>query len=162
MIFRSMPTMSALLLAGSLSATSAAYARGGFASENPFAAEHIEALPPEIQRKLSARAKACGNKAAAAHYFSVTIGANGEQFLSLHFEEFSCRARTTLCQGDLCLHEVYLRSRGKHRLVFSVNARDLKMVKVNGAIGLEVTGGSARGRYRWSGGRFAKVSTRKE
>lgn len=162
MIFRSMPTMSALLLAGSLSATSAAYARGGFASENPFAAEHIEALPPEIQRKLSARAKACGNKAAAAHYFSVTIGANGEQFLSLHFEEFSCRARTTLCQGDLCLHEVYLRSRGKHRLVFSVHARDLKMVKVNGAIGLEVTGGSARGRYRWSGGRFAKVSTRKE
>lgn len=156
------PTMSALLLAGTLFATSAAYARGGFASENPFAAEHIEALPPQIQRKLSARARACGNKAAVAHYFSVTIGASGEQFLSLHFEEFSCRVRTTLCEGDLCLHEVYLKSRGRHRLVFSVHARDLKMVEDDGAIGLEVTGGASRGRYRWSGGRFVHVMTGKE
>lgn len=154
-----MPTMSALLIAGSLSATSAAYARGGFASENPFAAEHIEALPPEIQRKLSARARACGNKAAAAHYFSVTIG---EHFLSLHFEEFACRERTTVCEGDLCLHEVYLKSRGRHRLVFSVHARDLKMVEDDGTIGLEVTGGSSRGRYQWSGGRFLRVTPGKD
>jgi len=157
-----MPTISALLLAGSLSATSAAYARGGFASENPFAAEHIEALPPEIQRKLSARAKACGNKAAAAHYFSVTIGANGEQFLSLHFEDFACQNRATVCEGDLCLHEVYLKSRAGHRLVFSAHARDLKMVDDHDTIGLEVVGGSLRGRYRWSGGRFTRVMTGKE
>lgn len=161
-MFRFMPMMSALLLAGPLSATSAAYARGGFASENPFAAEHIEALPPEIQHKLSARASACGNRAAAAHYFSVTIGTNGEQFLSLHFEEFSCRVRTTLCKGDFCLHEVYLRSRGRHRLVFSAHARDLRMVEVDGTIGLEVTGGSAHGRYQWNGKRFVRISTRKE
>ncbi|ACI94829.1 conserved hypothetical protein [Afipia carboxidovorans OM5] len=153
-----MPTMSALLLAGSLSATSAAYARGGFASENPLAAEHIEALPPEIRRKLSVRARACGNKAAAAHYFSVTIGTKGQHFISLHFEDFACQNRTTICQGDLCLHEVYLQSRAGHRLVFSTHARDLKMVDDDDTIGLEVTGGTLRGRYRWSGGRFALIT----
>lgn len=155
-------TMSALLLVGSLSATSAAYARGGFASENPLAAEHIEALPPQIQRKLSARARACGNKAAAAHYFSVTIGTKGQRFISLHFEDFVCQNRATVCQGDLCLHEVYLESRGRHRLVFSVHARDLKMVDDDNTIGLEVNGGFLRGRYRWSGGRFVRVTIGKE
>lgn len=114
-----MLTMSALLLAGSLSATSAAYARGGFASENPFAAEHIEELPPEIQRTMSARARACGNKAASAHYFSVSIGTKDQRFISLHFEDFACQNRNTICQGDLCLHEVYLQSRAGPRLVFS-------------------------------------------
>ncbi len=157
-----MPTMSALLLAGSLSATSAAYAGGSFASENPFATQHIEALPPAIQRKLSARAEKCGNKAAAAHYFSVTIGANREQFLSLHFEDFVCQNRAAVCQGDLCLHEVYLESRGRHRLVFSAHARDLKMVDDDSTIGLEVNGGFLRGRYRWSGGRFVRVTIGKE
>jgi len=155
-------TMSALLLVGSLSATSAAYARGGFASENPLAAEHIEALPPQIQRKLSARARACGNKAAAAHYFSVTIETKGQRFISLHFEDFVCKNRTTICAGDLCLHEVYLQSGAGHRLVFSAHARDLKMVNDGDTIGLEVSGGSLRGRYRWSSGRFLRVTTRKE
>lgn len=157
-----LPTMGALLLAGSLSATSAAYAGGGFASENPLATEHIEALPPEIQRKLSARARACGNKAAAAHYFSVTIGTKGQRFISLHFEDFACQNRTIVCAGDLCLHEVYLQTRTGHRLVFSAHARDLKMVNDDNTIGLEVTGGSLRGRYQWSGGRFIRATTWKD
>lgn len=105
-----------------------------------FAAEHIEALPPEIQRKLSARARACGNKAAAAHYFSVSIGTNGQHFISLHFEDFACQNRTTICRGGLCLHEVYLQSRAGPRLVFSAHARDLKMVDDDDTIGLEVSG----------------------
>ena len=155
--------ISALLLVGSLSATSAAYARGGFASENPFAAEHIEALPPKIQRKLSARARACGNKAAAAaHYFSVSIGTNGQRFISLHFEDFACQNRTTICRGGLCLHEVYLQSRAGPRLVFSAHARDLKMVDDDDTIGLEVSGGPLRGRYRWNGGHFVRMTTGKE
>lgn len=156
------PAISALLLAGSLSATSVAYARGGFASENPFAAEHIEALPPEIQRKLSARARACGNRAVAAHYFSVTIGTKGQRFISLHFEDFTCQNRTTVCARDLCLHEVYLQTRTGHRLVFSAHARDLKMVDDDNTIGLEVKGGSLQGRYRWSGGRFVHATTGKD
>lgn len=157
-----MPTMSALLLVELLSATSAVYARGGFSSENPLAAEHIEALPPEIQRKLSARARACGNKAAAAHYFSVTIATKGQRFISLHFEDFACQNRTTICREGLCLHEVYLQSKAGPRLVFSAHAHDLKMVDDGDTIGLEVSGGSLQGRYRWSSGRFVRMTTGKD
>lgn len=148
--------MTAALLLASLLACGQSSARGSFATENPWASEHIEGLPADIRRGIFARARACGSTAAAGHYFSVSIEAGGRRFVSLHFEDFACADRAAVCNGG-CLHEVYLESRGRHRLVFSVRARDLKMTD-GGAAGIEVNYGTSSQFFRWDGTRFVPAS----
>lgn len=145
----------ALLLGGPL-ACGQVTARGSFATENPWASEHIEGLPNGIRGEVLARARACGNKAAAAHYFLVSIAAGGTRFVSLHFEDFACSNRSVVCDDGLCLHQLYLDLRGRQRLVFSTRALDLRMFKDGDTVGIEVMGGPSAGRYRWQGGHFVR------
>ena len=134
-------------------------ARGSSSSERPWAAEHIDNLPPDIRRRIAARETACGNQAAAGHYFSVSIVAGGLRFRSLHFEEFACVNRASLCNARGCLHEVYLESGGRHRLVFSARAHDLKMID-GAAAGIEVNYGTSNQLFRWNGTRFVPASAK--
>ncbi|MBX9650255.1 MAG: hypothetical protein K2X57_24740 [Xanthobacteraceae bacterium] len=131
-----------------------ALARGSMATERPWASEHIEGLPADIRRAVVARERACGNAAAAAHYFSVSIEAGGQRFVSLHFEEFVCANRGAVCNAAGCLHEVYLESGGRHRLVFSARARDVRLSKDGGVAGIEVNYGASSQFFRWNGTRF--------
>lgn len=91
-----------------------AQSRGGFATERPWAPEHIERLPPDIRRDVEGHAKACGNPAAAAHYFSVSIEGSGLQCRAQHFEDFYCERRSAVCRPEGCLHEVFIDA-GRHR-----------------------------------------------
>lgn len=134
----------------------------GLATEHPLAAEHIEGLPPDIRGDALTRARACGNRAAAAHYFLVSIQAAGTRFVSLHFEDFVCRSRSAVCTDDLCLHRLYLDSRGRQRLVFSTRAREITMVNDGNTVGFEVIGGPSAGYYRWQGRRFVRAAVVKE
>lgn len=134
-----------------------AVARGSMAAERPWASEHIEGLPADIRRGVLAHERACGNSAAAGHYFSVSIDTGGQRFVSLHFEEFVCANRGAVCNAAGCLHEIYLESGGRHRLVFSVRAHDLKMTD-GGAAGLEVNYGTSNQFFRWNGARFVPAS----
>ena len=147
-----------VLLLGLLLASGQSSARGGFATENPWASEHIEGLPADLRRGILARARACGNAAAAAHYFSVSIEAGGQRFVSLHFEDFYCANRATVCNGG-CLHEVYLESGGRHRLVFSARARDTRLTNDGGIAGIEVVHGASKKSFRWNGRRFVPAGT---
>ena len=147
------------LLVGLLLASGQAPARGSMATERPWAAEHIEGLPADIRRGVLARERACGNSAAAAHYFSVSIVAGGQRFISLHFEDFVCANRAAVCNAGGCLHEVYLESGGRHRLVFSARARDLKMTD-GAAAGIEVNHGTSNQFFTWNGARFVPASAR--
>lgn len=132
--------------------SSAAWA--SFATEKPWASEHITKLPPDIRREVAKREQACGNKAAAAHYFAVSIEAQGQRFISLHFEDFACVNRPALCNQAGCLHEIYTRSPGSHRKVFSNYALDVKMTNNDGIAGLEVNNGAAIEFFRWNGRTF--------
>jgi len=145
------------LLAAALWCGEAVARASGLATEHPLAAEHIEGLPPDIRGDALARARACGNKAAAAHYFSVSIQIGGTRFISLHFEDFVCMNRTAVCDDGLCLHRIYLDSRGRQRLVFSTRAREITMFNDGNTVGLKVIGGPSAGRYRWCGGRFVRA-----
>ena len=80
----------AAFLLMSLQASGQSSARSGMATERPWASEHIEGLPVDIRRRIVALERVCGNAAAAAHYFAVSIEAGGRRFVSLHFEEFAC------------------------------------------------------------------------
>lgn len=150
------PIAGALFLA-SLLTSGQAQARGSAATERPWASEHIEALPADLRRGIIARERACGNAAAAGHYFSVSMEAGGQRFVSLHFEDFACQKRAAVCNADGCLHEVYLELRGRQRLVFSAHALDLKMTDAGGVAGIEVVANASRRFLRWDGHRFVPV-----
>ena len=132
-----------------------AMARGGMKQEHPYAAEHIEGLPADVRRAVLAHERACGGKAVAAHYFSVSITTSTQSFLSLHFENFSCPNRGTLCTAAGCLHEIYASGGGGYRRVFGVYAEDVQLTKSGDVVGLEIRRGGIAQLYRWNGSSFA-------
>jgi hypothetical protein len=133
----------------------AAMARGGIGREYPYAAEHIEGLPADVRRAVLAHERACGGKAAATHYFAVSITSTAQSFLSLHFENFSCPNRGALCTAAGCLHEIYASGGGGYRRVFSAYAEDVQLTKSGDVVGLEVRRGGIAQLYRWNGSNFA-------
>ena len=154
---RSLTISMAAFFLSSVLTNGPAQSRGSMASERPHAAEHIEGLPADLRRGIAARERACGNTAAAGHYFSVSIEAGGQRFVSLHFEDFVCTNRTAICNDNDCLHEVYIESGGRHWLVFSVRARDVKMTD-GAAAGIEVNYGASNRFFKWNGARFVPAS----
>ena len=126
----------------------------GLGQEHPFAAHHIEGLPADVRRSVLTHERACGAKAAATHYFAVSIATTTQSFLSLHFEDFFCPNRSALCTAAGCLHEIYAGKDGFFRRVFSVYAEDTLITKTGGVAGLEVRWGGATRLYRWSGRGF--------
>lgn len=135
-------------------------AAASFATESPWAAEHIDKLPQDIRREVIRRARACGSSAFAGHYFAVSIEGRGQRFISLHFEDFSCADRAQICRGDACLHEIFAESGGRHRLVFSGFVEDVKMTNEGGVVALSVSQGGTWRTLRWSGQAFVPVRTR--
>jgi hypothetical protein len=59
------------------------------------------------------------------------------------------------------LHEVYLESGSRHRLVFSAHARDVKLTNDAGIAGIEVTRGASKVPFRWNGRSFVPAGTRR-
>jgi hypothetical protein len=135
-------------------------AAASFATEYPWAAEHIEKLPPDIRREVSRRERACGSGALAGHYFAVSIEGRGQRFVSLHFEDFSCADRAQVCRGGACLHEIFVESGGRHRVVFSRYVEDVRMTNDQGAVGLEILHGGTRQTLRWNGRNFVPATAR--
>lgn len=126
----------------------------GMATERPWAPEHIEALPPDIRRDVEGHAKACGNPAAASHYFSLSIEASGLLFRAQHFEDFACDRRSSVCRAAGCLHEVFVDDGRRQRQVFSIYARDIKLTNEGGIAGIEVFDDAGARSYMWNGRHF--------
>src|SRR5262245_2368720 len=122
----------------------------GIAQEHPYAAEHIEGLPAEVRRAVLTHERACGGKAAATHYFSVSISTATQSFLSLHFEDYACPNRSALCIAVGCIHEIYAGRGAAYRRVFSIHAEDVRLTNTGGVAGLEVVRGGATQVYRWN------------
>lgn len=134
--------------------TGSAKSRGGLASERPWAASHVEELPSYIRRHVHGFVKACGNAAAAAHYFCTSMEASGRRFYAQHFEDFACARRAVVCRPTGCLHEVFVSDGKRQRLVFSSFARDIKLTNDAGVAGLEVTQDGDDVAFVWNGRRF--------
>ena len=106
----SLPRLSApciLLLA--LCAQSGALARGnGFLHDEPWSAERIDRLPPEVRNSVL---HMCRVRPAAAHYFATYL--DNARIIRLHFENFNCEGSQTYRHGDRCLREEF-RLTGSH------------------------------------------------
>lgn len=89
-------------------------ARGGAATaDHPWNSEHIDQLPAEVRSAIS---HLCGPSSRAAHYFA-TYSENS-RFLNLHFEQFHCQSHNVCTQAG-CLHQVYILTNGRYRLLRS-------------------------------------------
>ena len=104
--------ISAILLL-MLFAQSSALARGGGTShDEPWNAEHIDGLPPEVRHSVL---HMCQARPHAAHYFATYL--DNARIIKLHFEHYSCEGRQAYRNVDGCLHQEYLRSGSRYRLV---------------------------------------------
>ncbi|MGZ3323538.1 MAG: hypothetical protein ACXU9C_21545 [Xanthobacteraceae bacterium] len=79
----------------------------------PWNPDHINRLPAEVRHAVLAMCPATPD---AGHYFATY---SGDQ-INLHFEHFHCEnARSNLCNGTQCLHQVYKLTAGHYHLAKS-------------------------------------------
>jgi hypothetical protein len=79
----------------------------------PWNPDHVDHLPVEVPSAVLAM---CPHMPSAGHYFA-TYSHNQ---INLHIERFHCEnARSSLCKGSQCLHQVYKLTAGHYRLAKS-------------------------------------------
>jgi hypothetical protein len=89
-----------------------ALARASQGAHDPWNAEHIDRLPPEIRGALN---QMCGSPPRAGHYFATYR--DNARMIRLHFEHLNCSEQTRFCNGASCLQQEYLSSGGRYRLI---------------------------------------------
>ena len=90
-------------------AQSSALARGGgLPHDDPWNADHIDSLPPEVRSSVL---HMCRVRPEAAHYFATYL--DHARIIKLHFEDFNCEGRQMYRNAGLCLHEEFTLS-GTH------------------------------------------------
>jgi hypothetical protein len=121
-------TAALLVLAGSISAG----ARSSMPADDRWNPQHIDALPPEVRNAIAPYARICGGPLAAEHSFARSFQTGTVKLIGLHFEALRCGNRGAVCKSAGCLHQVYVSTGGRYRLLSSsyVPELDLTQVKV--------------------------------
>jgi len=97
-----------------------AMARASQGGRDPWNAEHIDRLPPEIRGALI---QMCGSSPRAGHYFATYL--DNARMIRLHFEHLNCSSeQARFCKGVNCLQQDYLSSGGHYRLIRAFYAGD--------------------------------------
>jgi hypothetical protein len=109
-----LPKLAASLAFVALSAQSSALARGGFPHDDPWNAEHIDRLPPEVRESV---VRMCGAQASAAHYFATYL--DHARIIRLHLEHFACEGTHAYRDASGCLHEEFELSGAHYHLARS-------------------------------------------
>src|SRR6266849_3920274 len=95
------------------------FARGSrVGHDDPWNSEHIEQLPPEVRNAVI---HMCGGPR-AGHYFATYF--DHSRLIKLHFEHLHCDARVTFCRQDSCLHQEYISTGGRYRLMRNYYGRN--------------------------------------
>ena len=96
-------------------------AKGGSPSrEQPYNPRHVDNLPAEIRAAV-----VHGCSAPKAQHYLAGYRDNARQVV-LHFEYLSCNGGSVRCSAAGCLHQVYVFTGGRYRLVrrYYARARD--------------------------------------
>jgi hypothetical protein len=97
-----------------------AQARGGRISlEDRWNPQHIAGLPVEIGNAIAPYVRVCGGSLAAEHSFVRYFQSGTAKLIGLHFEHLRCANRAALCTAAGCLHQVYISTGGRYRLLRS-------------------------------------------
>jgi hypothetical protein len=105
---------------------------GGTPPEDRWNPQHIGGLPVEIRNAIVPYARVCGGSLAAEHSFVRYFQSGTAKLIGLHFEHLRCADRAAVCKAVGCLHQVYISTGGKYRLLRSlyVPEFDLTQVKI--------------------------------
>lgn len=104
-----------MLVVGTALSASAAQGRGSVTSvDEAWNPHHVQDLPADIR---AAVIRFCGNAVHAQHYF-VTYSDNS-RLIRLHFEHAHCRSHEPLCNSSGCLHQEYILTGNRYRLLRS-------------------------------------------
>jgi hypothetical protein len=107
-------TLIAIGLLATASLALPAFARGGLHLLDPaWNPQHISGLPPEVRNAL---AHMCRDSQAEYQFARYSQNLS---ILVLHFEHFRCGNRAALCTQAGCLHQVYVSTGGRYRLLRS-------------------------------------------
>jgi hypothetical protein len=85
-------------------------------SEDRYNPQHIESLPPEVR---DAVIHLCGTPRALHEFARYS---DNLQKVVLYFEHFYCDTKDTFCSPSGCLHQIYVSSHGRYRLLRSYYA----------------------------------------
>ncbi len=110
--FHSLLLLMALVLGLVASSSPDALARASQGGRDPWNAEHIDRLPPEIR---GAVIQMCGSAPRAGHYFATYF--DNARMIRLHFEHLNCSEQARFCKGASCLQQEYLSNGGRYRLI---------------------------------------------
>lgn len=104
----------------------------GARPEDPWNLQHISGLPVEIRNAIARYARVCGGPLAAEHSFASYFQSGTAKLIGLHFEHLRCGNKAAVCKAAGCLHQVYISTGGKYRLLKSsyVPELDLTQVKI--------------------------------
>jgi hypothetical protein len=89
---------------------------GNYHTEDRYNPRHIDNLPPEIRNSILLRC----NDPKALHPFASHF--DSSKRIVLHFERFVCDGDGTYCAAAGCLHQVWVSTGGRYRLMRSYYA----------------------------------------
>ncbi|WP_080654943.1 hypothetical protein [Bradyrhizobium japonicum] len=80
--------------------------------DGPWNPDHIDRLPPDVRKAVL---HSCHGHVQAAHYFATYL--DHARTVRLHFENFRCDGEQRFRRGDNCLHQEFIASGARYRLV---------------------------------------------
>jgi hypothetical protein len=122
-------TLSIALLVGCELASAQARSSGA-PPEDRWNPQHIGGLPAEIRNAIAPYARACGTPLAAEHAFARYFQSGTAKLIGLHFEHLRCADRATVCKAAGCLHQVYISTGGRYRLLRSSYVPELDLTGI--------------------------------
>lgn len=103
---------------------------GAMRSKDRWDPRHISQLPSEVRLMAEARIRACGGTPAASHDFTRYLTRGHVQLIGLHYEHARCGGRSVFCNTSGCLHQVYISTGGRFRLLQSLYVAELDLTDV--------------------------------
>ena len=106
-------------------------ARDGMTLDDRWNPQHINQLPAEVRNAISPYARVCGRPLAAEHLFALYYRSGNANLIGLHFERLRCGDnRPAVCRPAGCLHQVYISTGGRYRLLSSSYVPELDLTQV--------------------------------
>ena len=121
-------------------------------------AEKLQQLPRQVVFAIRVAQKACGDDEPRVRtgFLRYLKSQSGEEFISLHFDQFHCNRHQAICNSAGCLHRVFV-STGRHpvREVWHGQAYDIDLENQSARPSLNVhCESSCTPRLQWNGQSF--------
>ncbi len=156
---RNIMAVTTLFVLAITSSASALSAIGGRNDWSLLSANRLQQLPPQVSSVIRAAQRACGEDEPRVRtgFLRYLKGRNGEEFISLHFDQFHCARSAALCNPAGCMHRVFVSNQWQRaREVWRGQAHDIDLDDVAGRASVTIyCGDTCSSRLHWNGTAFS-------